>query len=92
MGERRLAPDMLAVIRDACGKLVAGHRVAIDYINGKRSGPRSGHYIVTILGPKINACWKFRPIELERLSREVTRSLARTHGPVGRYEVGVEVW
>ncbi len=92
MGDRRLAPDMLAWIREAPQKLVAGHRVNIDYVTGKRAGPRAGHYIVTILGPKINACWKFRPTELEQLAREITRSLARTTGPTGRYEVGVEVW
>ncbi len=92
IGERRLVPAMLASIPDDRGRIVAGHRVTIGYVTGKRSGPRSGHYIVTILGPQINACWKFRPIELEQLAREITRSLARTHGPSGRYEVGVEVW
>ncbi|HLK25069.1 MAG TPA: hypothetical protein VKT30_10450 [Caulobacteraceae bacterium] len=92
MGDRRLAPGMLDSIPADRGKLVAGHRVSIGYMNGKRPGPRSGHYIVTIEGPHINACWRFRPIELERLAREVTHTLARSHGPVGRYEVGVEVW
>jgi hypothetical protein len=92
MGDRRLVPDMLAAIPDAPGRVVAAHRLAIEYVTGKRSGPRAGHYIVTILGPRINACWKFRPIELEHLARLVTDSLARSHGPTGRYEVGVEVW
>jgi hypothetical protein len=92
MGERRLVPDMLVSIPGDRGSIVAGHRVTIEYLSGKRSGPRSGQYIVTILGPQINACWKFRPIELEQLAREITRSLARSHGPSGRHEVGVEVW
>ena len=92
MGDRRLVPAMLASIPDDRGRIVAGHRVALGYVTGKRPGPRSGHYTVTILGPQINACWKFRPIELEQLAREITRSLARSHGPSGRYEVGVEVW
>lgn len=92
MGDRRLVPQMLKSIPDGHGRIVAGHRVTIGYVPGKRAGPRSGHYIVTVLGAHINACWKFRPIELEQLAREVTRSLARSHGPSGRYEVGVEVW
>jgi hypothetical protein len=92
MGDRRLMPEMLASIPDGRGKVVAGHRLAIEYVMGKRSGPRAGRYIVTILGPRINACWKFRPVELEHLARMVTISLARSHGPTGRYEVGVEVW
>ena len=61
-----------AAIPDAPGRVVAAHRLAIEYVTGKRSGPRAGHYIVTILGPRINACWKFRPIELEHLARLVT--------------------
>lgn len=92
MGDRRLVPAMLASIPDDRGRVVAGHQLAIRYVTGKRSGPRAGHYIVTLLGPRINASWRFRPIELEQLARLVTQSLAGSHGPIGRYEVGVEVW
>jgi hypothetical protein len=92
MGDRRLVPDMLASISDDRGRVVAGHRLAIQYITGKRSGPRVGHYILTMEGPRINACWKFRPAELEELARLVTPSTAGSRRSAGRYEVGVEVW
>jgi hypothetical protein len=92
MGDRRLVPEMLASIPNATGKVVACHRLTIEYVAGKRAGPRTGRYIVTIVGPRINACWRFRPIELEHLARLVTQSLSRSHGPRGPYEVGVEVW
>jgi hypothetical protein len=92
MGDRRLVPEMLASIPPDRGRVVAGHWLDIRYVTGKRAGPRIGHYILTLQGPRIDACWRFRPIELEHLARSVTQSLAGSHGPAGRYEVGVEVW
>jgi hypothetical protein len=92
IGDRRLMPEMLASISDDRGRVVAGHRITIQYVAGKRSGPRAGRYILTIQGQRINACWRFRPIELEQLARSVTQSIAGSHGFTGRYEVGVEVW
>jgi len=91
-GGRRLVPEMLAAISDERGRVVAGHRLSIAYVTGKRSGPRAGHYILTIQGGRINACWKFRPIELEQLARLVAPPPAGPRGSTSPYEVGVEVW
>jgi len=77
MGERRLAPDVLQAMPDACGSVVAGHRASVTHVCGKRPGPRSGHYIVTIAGPRINARWRFRSVELEKLSRRVVQTVSR---------------
>ena len=77
MGERQLAPDVVRAIPDACGSVVAGHRASVTHVSGKRPGPRSGHYIVTIAGPRINALWRFRTAELEKLSRTVAQTVSR---------------
>ena len=93
MGDKPLMPHMAKAVPSSRGSIVAGHQVQIAYILGKRIGPRCGHYVVTVVGPKINACWKFRPIELEKLSRAVTRALGKASelrdGPYGQ---GVECW
>jgi hypothetical protein len=91
MGDKRLVPDMLGSIPSTRGRIVAGHSIAIRYASGKRAGLRTGRYVVSIAGPRINADWQFRPFELERLSRLVSRSLGRS-GEANRYEVGIEVW
>lgn len=93
MGDKRLLPDVLATLPDTCGAVVAAHRATVVYVAGKRAGPRSGHYIVTIVGPRINACWKFRSIDLEKLSRAVAQAVGRKSASRdGVYELGAEVW
>jgi hypothetical protein len=93
MGDKRLVPDMLSSVPSARGQVVAGHSISISYTMGRRAGPRTGRYVISIVGPRINARSYFRPFELERLSRSVSRSLGRPADPNrGPYEVGVEVW
>jgi hypothetical protein len=93
MGERRIAPDVLSAIPDACGSVVAGHRVNVTYVSGKRAGPRTGHYVVTIAGNRINARWRFRSSELEKLSRSVAKAVGHGRGAGDvRDGLGVEVW
>jgi hypothetical protein len=93
LGDKRLVPDVLDSLPGACGSIVAAHRVTVAYVRGKRAGPRSGHYIVTIVGPRINACWKFRAIDLEKLSRAVAQAVGRKSASRdGGYELGAEVW
>ena len=93
MGDKKLVPTMLSKLPDSRGAIVAGHGVTVVHAPGKRVGPRSGHYVVTIIGPRINACWKFSRGELERLSRSVAKAVGRkceTHD--GAFELGAEVW
>jgi hypothetical protein len=90
MGDKRLMPDMARGVPTTRGAVVAGHEVQIAYVLGKRTGPRCGHYVVTVLGPKISACWKFRPTELEKLSRSVSRALGESRDL--RFDQGVECW
>jgi hypothetical protein len=93
IGDKRLMPDMVGALPDACGSIVAGHRVTVCHTPGKRAGPRTGHYVVTVAGPRINARTRLRPFELEKLSRAVARALARrTEDHRGQYELGAEVW
>jgi hypothetical protein len=93
MGDRRLVPDVLNCIPRARGGILPGHAVAVTYVPGKRPGPRSGHYLVGIAGPRINARWRFRSSELEKLSRSVARAVAPRSPPHGgQYELGAEVW
>ena len=93
MGDKRLMPNMARGVPSTRGAIVAGHEVQIAYVLGKRGGPRSGHYVVTVLGPKISACWKFRPVELEKLSRSVSRALGQADAPRDlRFDQGVECW
>jgi hypothetical protein len=75
--DRPLAPGVVSSISSTLGSIVAGHQVAINYVSGKRAGPRTGHYIVKIFGPRVNAGWKFRPFELEKLSRSVDKTIGR---------------
>jgi hypothetical protein len=73
--DKPLAPDVLTSIPNARGSIVAGHEVAINYVSGKRAGPRTGRYRVTIFGSRVNACWQFRPFELEKLSRSIDKTI-----------------
>jgi hypothetical protein len=75
--DKPLAPGMASSIPNTRGSIVEGHRVTINYVSGKRIGPRTGRYVVTIFGPSVNASWQFRPFELEKLSRSVTKAIGR---------------
>ena len=92
MGEKRLAPEIIERIPSDCGRVVAGHQVSIAHVSGKRPGPRSGHYRVTITGARINACWTFRSSELEKLSRALARAVSLRTAPDDKYGQGAEVW
>jgi hypothetical protein len=93
LGEKRLTPDIVGALPAACGAIVAGHQVCVSHVPGKRAGPRTGHYVVAITGPRINARVRLRPFELEKLSRSVARALGRkTEDHRGQYELGAEVW
>jgi hypothetical protein len=93
LGDRRLKPEIACTIPAARGAIVAAHKVDLAYRPGKRGGPRSGHYVVTITGGQINACWRFRSVELETLARRIDRAVGR-RAPVaeGGQELGAEVW
>jgi hypothetical protein len=75
--DKPLAPDDVRSIPNTLGSIVAGHEVAINYVSGKRAGPRTGRYVVTICGPRIKSGWQFRPFELEKLSRSVDKIIGR---------------
>lgn len=93
LGEKRLTPAITAMVPGERGRIIAGHDVGIAHIAGKRGGPRSGSYVVTITGPQINACWKLRSFELERLARSLARPLRQKMGArEGGFELGAEVW
>jgi len=93
MGDKKLVPTMLNSMPETRGAIVAGHGVTIAHAPGKRAGPRSGHYVVTIVGPRINACWKFSFRELETLSRSVADAVTRKcETRDGSFELGAEVW
>ena len=78
---RPLAPELARSIPNTRGSIVAGHEVTIDYVQGKRAGPRAGRYAVTISGPRVKAGWRFRTFELEKLSRSVDRALEQPSQP-----------
>ena len=93
MGDKKLVPTMLSTLPDGRGAIVAGHGVTVVHAPGRRAGPRSGHYVVTIVGPRINACWKFSFRELEKLSRSVAGAVMRKcETRDGAFELGAEVW
>jgi hypothetical protein len=75
--DKPLAPEVFSSIPNTRGSIVAGHEVTIDYVSGKRAGPRTGRYVVTIFGPRVNASWQFRSFELEKLSRSVDKTIGR---------------
>jgi hypothetical protein len=75
--DKPLAPDVVTSIPNTRGSIVAGHEVAINYVSGKRAGPRTGRYRVTIYGPRVNVCWQFRPAELEKLSRSIDTTIGQ---------------
>jgi hypothetical protein len=75
--DKPLAPDVLNSIPNTPGSIVAGHEVVINYVSGKRAGPRTGRYGVTICGPRFNARWQFRPFELEKLSRSIDQTIGQ---------------
>jgi hypothetical protein len=90
LGERRLTPAVVATVPCERGRIIAGHEVGIQHIQGRRGGARSA-YVVTILGPQINACWKLRPFEIEQLARSLARPLRQQAGARNE-ELGAEVW
>jgi hypothetical protein len=69
MGERRLSPEMLDTIPTTHGSILADHQVTVSHVSGKDAGHKRGHYIVTIIGSRIDGRWSFRSGELEMLSR-----------------------
>jgi len=75
--DKPLTPETASSIPNTRGSIVEGHRVTINYKSGKRIGPRTGRYVVTIFGPSVNASWQFRPFELEKLSRSVDTAIGR---------------
>jgi hypothetical protein len=77
IGDKPLAPGMASSIPNTRGSIVEGHRVTVNYVTGKRIGPRTGRYVVTIFGPSVNESWQFRPLELEKLSRSVGEAIGR---------------
>ena len=92
-GGRSLMPAVIDSIPCGRGSVVAGHQVTVSYHPGKRAGPRSGRYVITIAGQRMDACWMFRPRELETLSRMISHALRRPDPQrEGQFGTGVEVW
>lgn len=75
--DKRITPEVVNSIPNTRGSIIAAHEVSINYVAGKRVGPRTGRYIVTISGPRVNAQCQFRSFELERLSRLVDETVGR---------------
>jgi hypothetical protein len=93
MGERKLTPAVVQALPSGRSAIVAGHQVSVAHSPGRRAGPRTGHYVITVTGGQINVCWRFRAFELEKLSRHVDRAVGPKKGVRdGGFELGAEVW
>jgi hypothetical protein len=69
MGTKRLALETLKSVATGHGCIVADHHVSVRHVSAKEAEWKRGHYIIFIVGPGVDARWRFRPGELEKLSR-----------------------
>ena len=66
MTGNRLDPRILGRLPTTQGSIVPNHAVGITHTPGTSRRQR-GHYAITIIGPRTDGRWNFRPGRLEAL-------------------------